>query len=120
MTKQKSEKTTLAQKLNDSSTAYVPSVEEGNTQFLRYLEAVCSTSKKLDEEVAAATNTKKGIKALVATQANTTRGLIRWGNLRGRVKSSEDSQTPVVEEHSKKMEGNVADSPDRMNFKWPR
>jgi len=102
MTKQKPEKTTLAQKLKDSSTANVPSVEEGNTQFLRYLEAVYSTSKKLDEEVAAAINTKKEIMALVATLANTTRGLIRWGKLSGRVKSSEDSQTPVVEEHSKK------------------
>jgi hypothetical protein len=79
------EKTTLAQKLKVASTADVPSVEVGNTQFLRHLEAVYSTSRKLDEEVAAAVNTKKEIKALVATLANATRGLIKWGKLSGRV-----------------------------------
>lgn len=114
MTKQNWEKTMLAQKLKASSTVDVPSVEEGNTQFLRYLDAVYSTSKKLEEEVAAATNTKKEIKALVATLASTTRGLIKWGRLSGRVEPKQmiSKTTQTGKEEYEGKEGNVANSPD--------
>lgn len=50
----------------------------------------------MESEVAAATNTKKEIKALVATLANVTKGLIKWGKITGRVKpptGSKASQT---------------------------
>lgn len=76
---------TLLEKMQ-RSTATNSTTAGGNAQFLKYPEAVHSTCKKLDEEVAAAITTKKEIKILVATVVNTTRGLVKWDRSNGRVK----------------------------------
>lgn len=68
-------------------TATTPDPAEGNAQFLKCLEAVYNTSKKLENEVASATTTKKEIKTLVATLSNDTKGLMHWGKSTGRVKN---------------------------------
>jgi len=68
------EKASLMDRLRQSAT--VLDVTDGNAQFLKSLVAVYCTSKKLKEEIALASNTKKEVKALVANLANATKGLI--------------------------------------------
>ncbi|XP_026819631.1 probable serine/threonine-protein kinase irlF [Rhopalosiphum maidis] len=66
---------------------------EGNAQFHKCLEAVYDTSKKLENEVTIATNTKKEIKALVTKLATATKGLIHWARVTGRVKTQTISRS---------------------------
>jgi len=79
--------TRLAEAATTTNTA------QGNAQFLKCLEAVYGTSKKLKNEVIIATNTKKEIKALVNTLATATKGLIHWARATGRVKTQTISRS---------------------------
>lgn len=87
----------LSERLLLSSATQKASAEV-NALFQKCLEAVYSTARKLEVEVAAATNTKKEIKALVANLSQETKGLIKWGRESGRVKltATKGSQTEEV------------------------
>jgi hypothetical protein len=72
-------------------------------------------SKTLDEEVAAASNTKREIKTLITQLTNSARGLIQWGRHTGKVSantSNRGTQTdqeppellPTTKEHPKTTE----------------
>lgn len=63
-------------------------MEEANARFLKHLQQVYNFSKGLDEEVTAAPNTKKEIKALITQLSSGVRGLIQWGRRTGRVSAS--------------------------------
>lgn len=109
---------TLVEKLRAS--AATAETLDGNIQFLKYLEVVHTTSKKLEAEVAAATNTKKEIKYLVATLANATKWLIKWGRCNGRGKvitENKASQTSVTMDKSNMPSGNVP-PPDRSCYEF--
>lgn len=68
--------TPVYQQLLDSSSSKIEDLKESNARFYKFLDAVYSTTKKLDAEVAAATNTKKEIKTLVSSLSNSMKGLI--------------------------------------------
>ncbi|KAL5239004.1 hypothetical protein ACI65C_006414 [Semiaphis heraclei] len=64
------------------------SMEEANARFLKYLHQVNSLSKGLEEEVTAAPNTKREIKALIIQLSNGVKGLMQWGRRTGKVCAS--------------------------------
>lgn len=95
----------IASSTTNQSSYHEVTMEEANARFLKYLQQTYNVSKSLDEEVAAAFNTKREIKTLIAQLSNTVRGLIQWGRQTGKVSvstSSRGTQTdpgPPVKEH---------------------
>lgn len=72
---QKESKRGLSDRLRQSFTVF--EATKGNALFLKNLEAVYGTSRKLKREVTNAPNTKREIKALVANLGNATKGLLK-------------------------------------------
>lgn len=136
----------LEKKLKASSSSShqeeVP-MEEANARFLKHLQQVYSLSKGLEEEVTAAPNTKREIKALIAQLSNGVKGLIQWGRLTGKVctstssrgiqtdpdttKKNAEKRTTEVQTgpHKENVDGamlaseNTIPSPDRSRFELP-
>lgn len=136
----------LEKKLKASSSSShheeVP-MEEANARFLKHLQQVYSLSKGLEEEVTAAPNTKREIKALITQLSNGVKGLIQWGRLTGKVcastssrgiptdpdttkKNAEKRTTEVqTSPHKENVDGamlaseNTIPSPDRSRFELP-
>jgi len=128
---------------SSSSQQEVATTEESNARFLKHLQQVYNLSKGLDEEVAAAPNTKREIKALIAQLSSSVRGLIQWGRLTGKVSVSTSSRGIQTDTDKTKMstvkratevktsphKGNVVGvmlaaedsvpSPDRSRFELP-
>ena len=78
-----------------------PSLEESNAHFMKSLHSVYEAVKKLESEVAKATNTKREIKECTASLSTATSKLIHWGRLSCRVPrltSVKGCQTPAEEE----------------------
>jgi len=95
--KQKQTAGNLATKLLTSSTSSQTSqndvnMDEANARFFKYLQQTYSVTKSLDDEVAAATNTKREIKTLVVQLSANVKGLIQWGRFTGKVNVSTSSR----------------------------
>ncbi|KAL4103218.1 hypothetical protein QTP88_010049 [Uroleucon formosanum] len=79
------------------------SMEEANARFIKHLQQVYNLSKGLDEEVTAAPNTKREIKALITQLSSGVRGLIQWGRRKGRVSVSTSSRGIQTDPDTTKM-----------------
>jgi len=97
------------------------SMEEANARFLKHLQQVYSLSKGLEEEVTAAPNTKREIKALITQLSNGVKGLIQWGRLTGKVCASTSSRgiqtdpDTTMKKNAEKRTTEVQTSPHKEN-----
>jgi len=92
---------------------------DGNAKFFKQLELVYNTVTNLEEEIGQMPNTKKEIKALVASLSNATEGLIKWDWVSGRVKVNSytrGSQTDNATNDKKQVQVSSPDRPSSENL----
>jgi len=96
---------TLEKRLLASSTTYQPTqheatIEDAYTRFFKYLQQTYDVSKSLDEEVAAASNTKREIKTLITKLSDSVKGLKQWGrHMGGALANCSNRGTQTEQDH---------------------
>lgn len=111
-------KCSVLEKLQQAATTNAD-MTEGNAQFLKSLQVVYASVKKLEVEVNNVPNTKKEIKDETASLTSAISNLIKWGRSTGRMKpltNNKECQTDTVDVESEGHINVTVDSPDRSRF----